>query len=164
VITPVLDGQVTNYFEWLNAGRFDLDVDRSTMHRSDPVMRDLFYGFDREFLYLLLGTEGIFAEKADGLTLVVEVVKPRKKVFRMNVSEGKMILPGESRRKTGLACSVGKVAEIQVPLKGMGAGPGKEILMSFTLWRDGEPVEKAPLFSLVKITVPDEYDLEYWIV
>jgi hypothetical protein len=164
MITPVLDGRVTHYFEWLNAGRFDLGLDKSDMHRSDPILRDLHYGFDRDFLYLQLGTEGSFAPKAEGLTLIIDEVQPRKEIFRMTVSGGKMTALEENQRKEGFDGSVDEVAEIKVPLKELGAGPGQEILLSFTLWKDSDPIEKAPLFSLVKIAVPEDYDLEYWIV
>lgn len=75
-----------------------------------------------------------------------------------------MVQLDEGRTKGGIEGVSDRVAEIKMPLSEIGADPGKEVLLSFTLWREEEPIEKAPLFSLIKMTVPDNYDLEYWIV
>jgi hypothetical protein len=164
VITPVLDGRITHYFEWLHAGHFDLGLDRGAMHRSDPVLRDLHYGFDAGCLYLMLETSGDFSRRAEGLILEIETSAPRKVVFSLDISKGGMTLPEGSGHAAGLEGVAGKVAEIRLPLDLLGAVPGQDVLMSFTLLKDGVPVEKAPMFSLVKISVPEDYDLEYWIV
>jgi len=164
VISPILDGRVSSYFEWLHAGHFDLEVDQGTMHRSDRILRDLRYGFDGGFLYLKLGSEGEFASMAEGLTLAVEILMPGKRSINLKVGNGEMEVVEKAFSRAGVRAAAGKVAEIRLPLEVLGAGPGQEILLSFSLLRGEEPVEKAPLLSLVKILVPEDYDLEYWIV
>ncbi len=164
VISPILDGRVSNYFEWLHSGHFDLNVDQGPMHRSNLILRDLRYGFDGGFLYLKLGSEGDFAGRAKGLALAVEILMPAKRSIHLNVAHGEMEVVENTFSRAGVRAAAGKVAEIRLPLEVLGAGPGQEIMLFFSLFRGKELVEKAPSLSLVKILVPEDYDLEYWIV
>ncbi len=53
-IHPVIDGQVTSYFEWAGAGRFQPDNRSGSMHSGEPRIRDVYYGADDDNLYLRL--------------------------------------------------------------------------------------------------------------
>ena len=52
-IRPVIDGQVTSYFEWMGAGRYRVENRSGAMHAQAPVS-DLHYGSDNENFYLRL--------------------------------------------------------------------------------------------------------------
>ncbi|MEK7477344.1 MAG: glycoside hydrolase family 57 protein [Candidatus Coatesbacteria bacterium] len=43
----ILDGRVSNYFEWLPAGRYDVTRSSSAMHRSDIYIEEVHFGVDR---------------------------------------------------------------------------------------------------------------------
>jgi alpha-amylase/alpha-mannosidase (GH57 family) len=51
-ITPVIDGRVTSYFEWLGAGFIRGSQDFTTMHGSTRLVDEILYGFDESFVYL----------------------------------------------------------------------------------------------------------------
>lgn len=51
-ITPVIDGRVTSYFEWLGAGNIRASQDFTTMHGSIRLVDEILYGFDESFVYL----------------------------------------------------------------------------------------------------------------
>ncbi len=54
-ISPIVDGNMSNYFEWLNSGRMDIKKEFSTMDSSSSVVEYLYYGVDKQnnlFLYL----------------------------------------------------------------------------------------------------------------
>jgi alpha-amylase/alpha-mannosidase (GH57 family) len=53
-IHPVIDGEVTSYFEWAGAGRFQPDNRSGSMHSDEPRIRDIYYGADNDHLYLRL--------------------------------------------------------------------------------------------------------------
>jgi hypothetical protein len=53
-IHPVIDGEVTSHFEWVGAGRFQLDHRSGSMHSNEPRLRDVYYGADGDDLYLRL--------------------------------------------------------------------------------------------------------------
>jgi alpha-amylase/alpha-mannosidase (GH57 family) len=53
-IHPVIDGEVTSYFEWMGAGRYSVDTRSGAMHGQRVWVRDLYYGADESNLYLRL--------------------------------------------------------------------------------------------------------------
>jgi hypothetical protein len=53
-IHPVIDGEVTSYFEWMGAGRYQPDNRSGAMHSAEPRIRDVYYGADDENLYVRL--------------------------------------------------------------------------------------------------------------
>jgi alpha-amylase/alpha-mannosidase (GH57 family) len=59
-IHPVIDGQVTSYFEWMGAGRYRPDHRSGAMHSSEPRIRDVYYGADSENLYLRVDADDEF--------------------------------------------------------------------------------------------------------
>ncbi len=59
-IHPVIDGEVTSYFEWIGAGRFQPDNRSGAMHSDEPQIRDVYYGVDNDNLYLRLDFDAGF--------------------------------------------------------------------------------------------------------
>jgi alpha-amylase/alpha-mannosidase (GH57 family) len=53
-IHPVIDGEVTSYFEWMGAGHYRPDNRSGAMHGGHSQVREVYYGTDRENLYLRL--------------------------------------------------------------------------------------------------------------
>jgi alpha-amylase/alpha-mannosidase (GH57 family) len=46
IITPVIDGEETNFYEWLAAGYYDISKLKGAMHQAETVVRSIYYGFD----------------------------------------------------------------------------------------------------------------------
>ena len=59
-IHPVIDGEVTSYFEWAGAGRYQPDSRSGAMHSGEPRIRDVYYGADGDNLYLRLDLDAGF--------------------------------------------------------------------------------------------------------
>ena len=57
-IHPVIDGEVTSYFEWMGAGHYQPDARSGAMHGRRAGVRDLYYGADDENLYLRFDFDG----------------------------------------------------------------------------------------------------------
>ena len=49
---PVIDGEVTSYFEWLGAGMYRVDERSGSMHGKKFLVREVYYGSDGQNLYL----------------------------------------------------------------------------------------------------------------
>jgi alpha-amylase/alpha-mannosidase (GH57 family) len=56
-IHPVIDGEVTSYFEWVGAGRYQPDNRSGSMHSGEPKIRDIYYGSDSDNLYLRIDSD-----------------------------------------------------------------------------------------------------------
>lgn len=51
LITPRIDGKVSNYFEWQSAGSYLTGQAGGAMHQVDTLIKSFHYGFDLENLY-----------------------------------------------------------------------------------------------------------------
>ncbi|NWF66871.1 MAG: glycoside hydrolase [Campylobacterales bacterium] len=50
-ISPVIDGKRTNIFEWMGAGKIDLNREFSSMDSSSFFVDEIYYGFDKSNIY-----------------------------------------------------------------------------------------------------------------
>ncbi|MFH0793736.1 MAG: glycoside hydrolase family 57 protein [bacterium] len=53
-LAPTIDGKVTHYYEWQAAGSYDPALRGGSMHMADTRLRRLFFGFDKDNLFLRL--------------------------------------------------------------------------------------------------------------
>jgi len=78
-ITPKIDGKVTNYFEWLEAGKFNLQRMGGSMHRSESLFSDLYYGFNQQSLFLRLDPYHIDLLKTfEDLKIQIQIIEPKR--------------------------------------------------------------------------------------
>ena len=83
-ISPIVDGSMSNYFEWLNCGRMDIKKEFSTMDSSSSVIEYLYYGVDKQNnLYLYL--KGDKVQKLEKLELRLTL---EDKIFIFDLSKG----------------------------------------------------------------------------
>jgi len=61
-VRPVIDGQVTNYFEWLPAGFYDVSQGGGAMHRGTSIITHIYYGFDLANMFFRLDPGGSLKE------------------------------------------------------------------------------------------------------
>ncbi len=99
-IHPVIDGEVTSYFEWMGAGHYHPDNRSGAMHGGAPQVSELYYGADRENLYLRLD-----------LASDLEITKIELRTEAASISLLDHATVRFARRK---------IAEIQVPLQALG--------------------------------------------
>ncbi|HLY74349.1 MAG TPA: glycoside hydrolase family 57 protein, partial [Planctomycetota bacterium] len=75
-----LDGRVTDYFEWISAGHYDMSREYSALAGESSFLSDVYYGFDQERLLVRLdfrkGSEGPRLLAAGELSVVV--TRPRQ--------------------------------------------------------------------------------------
>jgi alpha-amylase/alpha-mannosidase (GH57 family) len=58
-IEPVIDGEVTSYFEWMGAGHYRVDTKPGAMHGQRALVRDLYYGLDESNFYVRLDFDNV---------------------------------------------------------------------------------------------------------
>jgi alpha-amylase/alpha-mannosidase (GH57 family) len=109
-IEPRLDGEVSDYFEWLSAGRARATY--GAMQSSARLVRALLFGSDGRTLYLRLDpAEGPASDALAGAILVVRVFGPDERTLRVALRRG--------RTTSGpLEVVVGRIVEAALPLTG----------------------------------------------
>ncbi len=52
LLTPIIDGKRTHFYEWAGAGRFDCSRAGGAMHRVDRYLDKIFFAYDHEYFYV----------------------------------------------------------------------------------------------------------------
>ncbi|GFO56605.1 glycoside hydrolase [Geomonas sp. Red276] len=161
-ITPAITGAVTDYFEWLGAGLYDLTKLSSAMHAGEGILQSLYYGFDRDHLYFRVdgvhSLEKVLGE-ADRLVIRLSVRGGWRLELDPGRGEGELqIGEGTGWQPSGIAArwQVGKIAEAALPLAPLGLLPGDGFLVSLLLERDGAEFGRWPLDGELLLVCPHE--------
>ena len=174
-ITPTIDGQVTNYFEWLPAGFYDVSQGGGAMHRGASIITHIYYGFDLKNMFIRLDPSVNLREEkvADlaffiifldpkGLDVEIRVV-PRERRVSATLSRG----DNGARRQIAVINTVAanEIIELAVPFDMLGVKPNDEIHLFVTVEHAGSEVEKWPSRGYIQFRVPtSDFEATMWQV
>ena len=175
LISPTIDGQVTNYFEWLSAGVYDVAHGGGAMHRGASVISHIYYGFDLRNLFLRLDpSQNLQDDKAGELSFFVNFLVPKglhaeiRVVPRERGVTAHLFLGENSDRKeiaTINNVAANEIIELAIPFELLGVKPNDEIRCFVTVERKGSEIEKWPYRGFIQVKVPTEdFDAMMWQV
>jgi hypothetical protein len=122
-IHPVIDGEVTSYFEWMGAGHYGVDIRSGSMHGERAPVRDLYYGVDESNLYLRLDF--------DKATFTGVEMRTEQRVISLLDNPDV-----ESAQK--------RILEIRIPFGVIGAIGDQTLRCQVALTNDGIPLDVIP--------------------
>ncbi len=171
LLTPVLDGRRTNFYEWEGAGHHRLGGGGGSMHRDQSLGRDLYFGFDLEQLHLRIDFAPGVVPKPD-LELAVELLAPRPRRIEIDgiVAGERMVVSADADSAgsptdglarparpgvPGATCIIGSILELSVPFAALGVTAGDAIELLVHVLHGGQVVETFPADDLVRFKVPD---------
>jgi hypothetical protein len=171
LISPVISGLVTDYFEWLDAGRYDLTRQSSAMHAAENLLQSFYYGFDRKFIYFRIdGAKPLdgAVTGSDRLSLHLILDREYRVVMDPAGEEGAMeTAVGGLWQPLPLLCSwkILRICELRVPLEAVKPEPGVNFFCYLTLTRNGAEIGRWPADApmLLKYAGPD-IELENWLI
>ena len=149
-ISPTINGQVDDYFEWLAAGLFDLTKQSSAMHAAENPLLSFFYGFDRDYFYIRLDSANPFeALLRDGDQLLLTLVSDHE--YQLAILPDAVIAPvrvgeGGAWRDTGHygEWASGGICEIRLPLAALALQGPRKLSACLALIREGEEFGRWP--------------------
>ncbi|MBI5826160.1 MAG: hypothetical protein HZB22_00275 [Deltaproteobacteria bacterium] len=176
-ISPVLDGEITNYFEWLSSGRIERQYYGSAMHREvqgGGLIEGISYGFSRDTLYLRFDyLEGIYPYMEEwGFTITALQPKPVRisatiagKSARASLFEKASAQERWSDTGMDLRIASDSVVELAVPFETLGARSGDEIRLYVAIDAGTRGVERWPVKGFLLLNTPTEdFEELNWIV
>lgn len=176
LITPVLDGYITDYFEWLPAGFFTNKYTYTTMQRVHNIFTGFYFGFDRENFYVRVDVpKEILNDKKYPFVMIVNFRRPGNIQFKLIkdnkrefVKFFKEILDSNGdvvEEKDFNTFGVNKIVEIGIPFYEIGVRKNQNLEFSVSLFIGDNLAERMPQSGYVsqKISI-DEFDKYYWIV
>lgn len=185
-LRPIIDGEISHYYEWLEGGVAEIVSAQGAMHQSseEPPFGHLRFGFDPATLYLLLSGNGatITEKLPPGSRLTIEFLRPLRRrlvillgwvgdplvtVFEERDEEGEGDGDRWRRRAgTGIEVALASCLELGCPLELLGAGPGSALELRLLLHRKGEDAPlRYPEHDAIRIEIHEgDPRAEYWMV
>jgi alpha-amylase/alpha-mannosidase (GH57 family) len=167
-IQPILDGEVTSYFEWLGAGCVDAVPVAGAMHQVAELGVGLTlveFGFDLKSLYIRADGAGPMRQiLSAGLDLSVSFLTPSGLRILVRVEgedcTARLLKPGPDGAPTpteclGLQVGVGTIAELRIPFASIGLQANDPVGILVALSRESGAPEHHPRHRLIEFMVPD---------
>ena len=125
-ILPVIDGEVTSYFEWLGAGIYRVNGRSGAMHGQRFFVSELHYGSDGHNLFLRLD----FVENS---ITTLEGTELRINVRTAETSHSFTTLL--TQKQEDIEAAQGKICELRLALAALGIPAGHAVKFQLSLWQ-----------------------------
>jgi hypothetical protein len=163
-ITPVIDGEVTSYFEWIGAGTYRVDGRSGSMHGKKFLIQEVHFGSDGDHFFVrvdfhpgsereLEGGEARFTlEPIDGKRTNRAAIALAHGTAQIKELQLAASAPEPAE------CALGHVLEARFALAALGVPSGGGVRFQLSVWQAGLPVDAVPQQGWLEMrtTDPDE--------
>jgi alpha-amylase/alpha-mannosidase (GH57 family) len=161
-IYPVIDGEITHFYEWKGAGYFDLSKEGGAMHKIEKFFQRLYYGFNVEELYIRLDS-GEDLSKSGSLVIELKFLDDESaSTLKFDCPENRVEANG--MKTEGIEFAVSEIFEAKIPFVNFKniQVPG-ELKFLAIIFRDGQEIERIPEKGSARIQVPDRsFEMYNW--
>jgi alpha-amylase/alpha-mannosidase (GH57 family) len=175
LLSPVLDGRVSDFFEWHGAGTIDPAPPLGAMWKSQNLFAAIHFGFSVDALFLRLDPGEELAAgtaRAEVELHVASAAGTYKLGFSLDAGGPDTFTlsgaaDGSSWTEVGRYGTIcrRRILELAVPFKDLRLQAGQEFKISLAVLQNGVEVERYPRQKPVTLTVPDEnYEATTWRV
>ncbi|MEO0136180.1 MAG: glycoside hydrolase family 57 protein [candidate division WOR-3 bacterium] len=145
-ITPTIDGKLTFFYEWYNAGYLDLQRTGGTMQRFAGLFAKVFYGFDDKNLYIRFD---VVNQDINQYEYEINFEKPPGLKYVLGIAEN-------------VTFKIEEIAEIAIPLDNLNLTEEKHVEFVIKAREKGKEIDRTPLLK-VSLTKKDII-LKNWTV
>jgi alpha-amylase/alpha-mannosidase (GH57 family) len=175
-ISPVIDGEVTNYYEWLSSAYLDVSKMGGTMHRAESIISHIYYGFDLKNIFLRLDTTRTLKDpQVSQITFTIRFLKPGGMTVEINCS------PADGTVRAVLVREIGNherhiegkiptiaahdIIELALPFSLLNVKELDEVAFIIVVKRDDSELEKWPYKGYFSFNVPTpDFEAIMWQV
>lgn len=148
-IHPIIDGEVSSYFEWMGAGNYRVDHRGSAMHGHRFLVRELFYGADADRLFVRI--DFLDTEHPAGMDVQVRINSQR---MRLALSEARAeVLEGTT---LGVRAAYRRALEFSVPFANLNLDGRETACLEISVWQGGLPMDSLPQEGCLEIRTARE--------
>jgi hypothetical protein len=174
-IAPTIDGQVTDYFEWLPAGFYDVSQGGGAMHRGASIITHIYYGFDLKNMFIRLDSSGTLKdERVADLAFFINFLSPKGLYAEIRIVPREhrvtaVLFRGENGTRSQVAAinavAANEIIELAIPFDLLGVKVNDEVQIFVTVERSGSEIEKWPYRGYIQFRVPtDDFEAMMWQV
>jgi len=158
-IHPVIDGEVTSYFEWIGAGAYRVDERSGSMHGKKFVIREVFFGSDGKSFYVRADFHTGYEAELEGMEARLNLQPLTEGLtahITVNFANGGHIVeafdpPAEAALR--------RVLEVRIPLAAASVAKGAGLRFQFSLWQGGLPIDAVPQQGWIEMKTTDPQEL-----
>jgi alpha-amylase/alpha-mannosidase (GH57 family) len=169
-IHPVIDGQVTSYFEWIGAGMYQVDGRSGSMHGKKFLIKEVQFGSDGVNFYLRVDFHPGYEHELRGM----EARLTAESLDGKRISRAAIVFSGDGVRikelslavapcpEPAVECAFARVLELRVSLAALGLTPGSGLKFQFSLWQGGLPMDAVPQQGSITMRTTDPAELSFY--
>lgn len=158
-LRPLIDGKVTNYFEWIGSGYIEGKGLGTAMHQAVSIVKDCYFGFDDSNLYLRIDLDKSFMSETENAVFEIAIIGSDEHQVEYNVHTGtiKGNLPAEAGFED--------ILELAIPFAALNASRKDKLDVWISLKINDMLIDRIPQRGYLVITVPSEtFEAENWYV
>lgn len=169
-IEPKIDGNVTSYYEWYQGAYIDVKKSGGSMHRAESILSRLYYGFNKDNLFLRIDPVIPFKEFPDNSKFSIHIMKPSqlKVILPVNPPSSEAEIFEEKKEvwvkiKDITDFAIQDIFEIKISFELLKAKEKDEMSLFVSVIRDGEEIERCPWKGFITLTVPTpDFEAMMW--
>ena len=174
-IAPVMDGEVTSYFEWMGAGHYRPDERQGSMHGRKIHVQEVWYGSDETNLFVRVDFHQSQAGAMAGMEIRCSIEVPgdvpgsesrpapaaKETEYRLQLTRDGVELIGAegpgAQVPGALTAAYRRVLEIGISLAAVGGNKSSTVRFQLSLWEDGLPLDAQPAQGWIQF-IPDVFE------
>jgi alpha-amylase/alpha-mannosidase (GH57 family) len=168
-IEPKIDGIVTSYYEWYQGAYMDIKKSGGSMHRSESILSNVYYGFNKDKLFLRIDPSIPFSEFPDNTKFSINTVKPCLVKITVSIKpslNAELFIKSNGdweKIKDVNDVAIQDIFEIAIPFIDLRAKENDEINISISIMKNSEEIERCPWKGLITLTVPTpDFEAMMW--
>ncbi len=168
-MTPTIDGNVTNYYEWISAALYNISTVGGTMHQADSIIHKIYYGFNLKTLFLRLDTSQRLDKKLfQELTFQIHFIEPEGKRIIMEFEKDKILAHFHQKEAESIPITEvarDRIIEIAVPFERLMVDVNDRVSFFVLVKRKDLELEKWPMGASLSFQVPSkDFEAMMWSV
>ncbi len=158
-INPTLDGNVTHYYEWQDAGSFDCLKSGGAMHRVTHIIKGIYFGFNEKQLFFRVDTVLPPEKIDDDLLLDLEIIEPSRYRLSLSKKRADLFLFLKTENRWGkisekIDFSFSKLFEVGLPIKALDFSHKNSVGFQLSVKKEKKEVERWPQVDLIRFNLP----------
>lgn len=169
LITPKVDGLVTNYYEWRAGGYYSTESTGGAMHQAENFLSAIYYGFDLEKLYIRLDTKLPLSKlPLNEVKIKIHFIEPADyelEIFWENEKIKALFTDKSGQTKTVEEAAAKKIIEAAIPFYLLPVQDNDDIEFVVLVLKQGIGFERWPYQSSIHLKRPTaEFGADLWSV
>jgi alpha-amylase/alpha-mannosidase (GH57 family) len=144
-IRPVVDGEITSYFEWIGAGVYRASRRTGAMHGRRFLVQEIHFGTDGASFYLRVDFLPHELAHAPGMEIRLTLESPERARYTLVLGDGQVRV--EEGDPNALEARFARVLEVRIPLP----ASGSPLRFQLSLWHEGLPLDALPAEGWIEL-------------